>query len=103
MNPEELKPWEVIGPRKPDPIAALREIAPEWARCLVVTPLGFFWWQQNRGSGLFWNDGAGKATRAHQLRCFDSAESAICLTTGTVHLQQPDGTVIEVTRKEWDV
>lgn len=77
----------------------LRELAPEWAEWLCFGDDGFAYW-----SAVF-HRGNDRITQMEALYQYapESLRAKIHLSTGTVRLQQPDGTVIEVTRKEWDV
>lgn len=109
---------KLIARPQPDPIAALREIAPEWATRLSWTGSAMFWneskaapgndfWQSGTGSGLGNNryeivEASIPMTFARLHRMFGKRAWVIVLPTGTAHLQSADGTVTEVTRAEWE-
>lgn len=84
-------------------LAAIRAAAPWWANYLCVTLGGDAFWQSRRGRGRLW-------LRAERWQLFGDVQSfpanepvAINLNTSTVYLMQPDGSILEVTRQEWDV
>lgn len=88
--------------RQPDPMDAIRAAAPASYNWLCTCSFGVSYLQTSRGSGPFWS-APRQRIRVLSTDADKIALSAIHLPTGTVHLQKPDGSIIEVTRKEWDV
>jgi hypothetical protein len=93
---------------KPDPIQALREIAPEWARWFCIDAHGTGWMQSSRGTpndcGHWEPSKKWRPVPLVDSRYFGAGNvAAISLRTHSVHLQSADGTITEVTRAEWDV
>jgi hypothetical protein len=86
---------------------AIREAAPEWANYLIVLWSGNAAWAESVNTrvrvdfdmkySLFIKDPDAAYIFPKNEPC------AIHLPTGTVHIQQPDGSILEVTRQEWDV
>ena len=89
-------------------LAAIRAAAPGWAKFLCGpdywTPV---FWQDSIGGCVFGSDRptlySGRQWKLIDGVQFRSEPWAIELATESVYLQQPDGSILEVTRKEWDV
>jgi hypothetical protein len=79
---------------------AVRAAAPDDMPWLCFTSTGHGFWQPTRGHGDMW---WSTYSRMSDMHSSELALSAIHLPTGTVHIQQPDGSIVEVTQSEWDV
>ncbi len=82
-------------------LEAVRAGAPKGMRWLCVTWIGDAYWQTKRGSGRYWLYLAMRETTAASAAFPTSAPFAIDLKTGTIHLQNADGSIVEVGMSEW--
>lgn len=81
----------------------LRDLAPEWANYACFDWTGHLCWQETLGKGAQWFDRRGRYEWSTGFVLCDEllALTAINLRTQSVYLQQPDGTITEVTQAEW--
>lgn len=81
----------------------IRRAAPEWARWLCFSWKGYAWWQDVRGGGCYWQSAHADEMyeefyEAHGIE----KDAAIDLATGDVHLQDAQGRITVVPRREWE-
>lgn len=82
-------------------LVAIRGGAPEGFGWLCVTCMGDAYWQTIGGYGPFWTCPGTRGKYESRGKFPRHEPFAIDLKTGTIHLQQADGSIVEVPMAEW--
>jgi hypothetical protein len=82
-------------------VRAIRAAAPRFANFLVCDREGDLWWQSYIEPNSYWDGNAAIKWVRASLVHGGNVIYAICLTTGSVHLQDESGKIVVVPQSAW--